>query len=388
MARAILHVDMDAFFASVEELDNPLLAGKPLIVGGNATHRGVVAAANYAARRFGIHSAMPTSTALRKCPHAVLLPPRLPRYSEISRQVHTIFHRYTPLVEPLSLDEAFLDITNSLRLFGSPESIGQRIKHEIRQELGLVASVGIAPNKFVAKIASDINKPDGFKAVTGDKVLSFLSPLPISRLWGVGGKTESILKTMSIHTIGDLRAVHLSAIAQLLGNNGEHLWQLAHGIDERPVVADRDAKSISHETTFAEDISDADVLRYRLLELTEQVAWRLRKSEQTGKTIFIRLRHSDFTTITRSRSLSHHSDITQEIWQLTRRLFAEHWHGEPLRLIGMGVDNLKEAREEPHQQELFGATNRAKQQKIDQVVDHIQNRFGKTSLHRPRLIKK
>lgn len=384
MPRTILHIDMDAYFASVEELDNPELAGKPLIVGGNATHRGVVAAANYAARRFGIHSAMPTSTALRKCPHAVLLPPRLARYSEISRQIQAIFHRYTPLVEPLSLDEAFLDVTGSLRLFGSAEVIGRRIKDEIRQELGLIASVGIAPNKFLAKIASDIDKPNGFKVVANDEVLSFLSPLPISRLWGVGGKTGSTLKKMGIHTIGELRATSLATINEKLGRNGEHLWQLAHGIDERPVVTDRDAKSISHETTFAEDISDTDTLRYRLLELTEQVAWRLRRSGQTGKTVFIRLRHSDFTTITRSRSLSHHTDITQEIWLQARHLFAEHWHGEPLRLIGMGIDNLRTRQNENGQQELFETGKKSRQREIDLVVDHVQERFGKASLHRPQ----
>lgn len=382
MSRTIIHVDMDAFFASVEELDHPELAGKPLIVGGNATRRGVVAAANYAARRFGIHSAMPTAAALHRCPQATLLPPRPDRYSDISRQIRQIFNRYTPLVEPLSLDEAFLDITGSLRLFGTAEKIGWHIKDDIRRELGLIASVGIAPNKFLAKIASDIDKPDGFRVIAADEIVSFLSPLPVSRLWGVGAKTEALLTSMGIHTIGDLRSDRAATCLKGMGRAGEQLRQLALGIDQRPVIPGRAAKSISHETTFATDIRDGESLRRHLLTLTEQVARRLRQSGMAGRTVFIRLRHSDFHTVCRSRSLDHPADATQALWQRARQLFIEHWHGEPLRLIGMGVDQLVQKEEQQRQGELFDADSRKRQHDLDHIVDHIQEKFGAGAVQR------
>jgi DNA polymerase-4 len=234
----ILHVDMDAFYASVEERDNPRLVGKPVIVGGKPEGRGVVAAANYEIRKFGVHSAMPTSQALRLCPAAIVLPPRMDYYAEISRQIREIFDRYTPLVEPLSLDEAFLDVTGSAGLFGPAVEIGRRIKQHIKQELNLVASVGVAPNKFLAKIASDLNKPDGFLVVEQDRVQEFLDPLPVGRLWGVGRVSNTVLEGFGIRTIGQLRAQSANVLRQKFGKTGDHLWQLAHGIDSRPVVPD------------------------------------------------------------------------------------------------------------------------------------------------------
>jgi len=380
--RTILHVDMDAFFAAVEIRDHPQYAGQPLAVGGNATQRGVVAAANYEARRFGIRSAMPTSMALRLCPQLVVLPPRLPRYHEISRQIHGIFSRYTPLIEPLSLDEAFLDISDSLRLFGSAEAIGQRIREEIRHELGLTASVGIAGNKFLAKLASDIDKPDGFVRVPPDHAESFLAQLPVSRLWGVGRATERILRRMDIRTIGDLRKHRPETLVQWLGKQGEVLWQLAHGHDERPVVPDREARSISHEMTFDEDIQDARDLRDRLLMLTEQVAWRLRRTGKQCRGVFIRLRDADFHTITRSLVLPQPVDTTHTIWRQARSLFERHWQHQPLRLIGVGVERLQ-VESAMRQGDLFAGTeNHCKQQQIDRIVDRIRQRFGSDALHR------
>ena len=272
----ILHVDMDAFYASVEERERPELAGRPLIVGGTPEGRGVVAAANYEVRKYGVHSAMPTSKALRLCPQAIVLPPRLGYYAEVSEQIRAVFDRYTPLVEPLSLDEAFLDVTGSEPLFGSSVAIGREIKQTIRDQLRLTASVGVAPNKFLAKIASDLQKPDGFVVVEDDQVQDFLGPLPVGRLWGVGRVANQVFDRLGIKTIGDVRRMPVDVLHRHFGQMGEHLFQLSRGVDERRVVPDRDAKSISHETTFATDIDDLEALRAWVAELAEQVAWRLR----------------------------------------------------------------------------------------------------------------
>ena len=269
MPPMILHCDMDAFYASVEERERPELVGQPVIVGGEK--RGVVAAANYVARKYGIHSAMPAVTAHRLCPHGIFLPPRIGYYAEVSHQIREIFERFTPLVEPLSLDEAFLDVTGSEPLFGSAAEIGQKIKQTIHQELRLVVSVGVASNKFLAKIASDIGKPDGFVVVEPGQEQEFLDPLPVERLWGVGKQGSKVFERLGIRTIGQLRQWPMETLVSRFGSQGEYLWQLAHGIDDRPVVPEREAKSISHETTFEEDVDDMEVLRAWLLDLTEQV---------------------------------------------------------------------------------------------------------------------
>ena len=273
----ILHVDMDAFYASVEEREQPELRGRPVIVGGTPEGRGVVAAANYEARKFGVHSAMSTARALDLCPKAVVLSPRMSFYADVSRQIREIFHRYTPVVEPLSLDEAFLDATASTQLFGSVETIGRSIKNDIRSELNLVASVGVAPNKFLAKLASDLDKPDGFTVIDEDQIQQTLAPLSVTRIWGVGKATKQKFDAISVQTIGQLQALPIDELEKSFGKNGRHFWNLARGIDNRIVVADREAKSISHETTFHSDIRDMDILRAWLLELTEQVAQRLRR---------------------------------------------------------------------------------------------------------------
>ncbi|MBL9094626.1 MAG: DNA polymerase IV [Planctomycetaceae bacterium] len=377
----ILHVDMDAFYASVEERDDPRLVGKPVIVGGTAEGRGVVAAANYVARKFGIHSAMPAVTARRLCPQAVFLPVRMSHYAAISHQIREIFEQYTPLVEPLSLDEAFLDVTGSEHLFGSAAEIARRIKQQIRDEVRLVASVGVAPNKFLAKIASDLRKPDALVVVEPDKVQGFLDPLPVGRLWGVGKVTNQVFERYGIRTIGRLREVPPETLTELFGSAGEHYWKLAHGIDERRVVPDREAKSISHETTFAQDIDAQESLRAVLLELVDQVARRLRRHGLKGRTVELKVRFADFTTITRSQALAERSDVTEELAQaavtlLTTRLPAGHL---PVRLLGMGVSGLQS---QPTQGLLFDAEERQKQRQLDDVADRIKERFGGAALGR------
>ena len=384
----ILHVDMDAFYASVEERDDPTLVGRPVIVGGSSTGRGVVCAANYIARRFGMHSAMPAAQARRLCPRAVFLKPRINHYAEVSTQIRAILESFTPLVEPLSLDEAFLDCTGSEPLFGSSAQIGRLIKQRIRAELRLVASVGVAPNKFLAKIASDQRKPDGFVVVEPGEVQAFLDPLPLGRLWGVGKVTGRVFERLAIHTIGELRQLPVAKLEELCGSSGRHYWELAQGIDHRPVVPDREAKSISHETTFATDIADDEILRAWLVELVEQVARRLRRHDIQGRSVELKVRLADFTTLTRSLTLTCPTNVTQELLDaglelLTTRLPPRRL---PVRLLGFGVHRLGETG--PVQQHLFDQPERERQRELDRVADQIAAKFGKTGLRRGTSIDK
>ena len=378
----ILHVDMDAFYASVEELDRPELVGQPVIVGGTPEGRGVVAAANYVVRKFGVHSAMPTSRALRLCPQAIVLPPRMDYYAEVSQQIRGIFDRYTPLVEPLSLDEAFLDVTGSTGLFGPAPEIGGRIKDEIKQELRLVASVGVAPNKFLAKIASDLNKPDGFLVVEPGRVQEFLDPLPVGRLWGVGRVADGVLQRLGIRTIGQLRAQPVELLHQRFGKSGDHLWELARGVDDRPVVPDREARSISHETTFATDVDDMEVLRTWLLELTEQVGRRLRRHQLRGRTVQLKIRFADFSTITRAQTLPQATNVTVELWRAADELLTQRLPNRRLeiRLLGMGVSGLDASGQQ--QRTLFDEPAHEKQTQLDAIADQIRQQYGETGLTR------
>ena len=378
----ILHCDMDAFYASVEERERPELVGKPVIVGGTPEQRGVVSAANYVARRYGVHSAMPSVVAHRLCPHGVYLPPRISYYAEASRQIREIFERFTPLVEPLSLDEAFLDVGGSEGLFGSAAEIGQKIKQTVHQETRLVVSVGVAPNKFLAKIASDFKKPDGFFVVEPGEVQAFLDPLPVERLWGVGKQGSKVFQRLGIRTIGQLRQWPIDTLVSNFGSHGEHLWRLAHGIDDEPVVPEREAKSISHETTFEEDIADLEILRAWLVDLTEQVGWRLRRHGLKGRTVHLKVRFADFSTITRSQTLPEPTDITHVLWQaaddmLCQRLPTGHL---PVRLVGMGVSGF----DNPGlvQGLLFDQDERKKQAGLDVAADQIRERFGSSALRR------
>src|SRR4051812_10678750 len=378
----ILHVDMDAFYASVEERDDPSLVGKPVIVGGSAEGRGVVAAANYKVRKFGVHSAMASARATRLCPHAVFIKPRMSHYAEISQQIRTIFEKFTPVIEPLSLDEAFLDATGSESLFGSSAEIGRKIKQLIRAELHLVASVGVAPNKFLAKIASDLQKPDGFVVVDPNGIQAFLDPLPVGRIWGVGKVTGQVFDRLGIKTIGQLRTLPVETLNDLFGSSGEHYWRLARGIDDRRVIPDREAKSISHETTFAEDIDDKEVLRAWLIDLVEQVARRIRHHDLKGRTVEIKVRFADFKTITRSLTLDEPTDVTQELvvaglQLLDHRLPPGHL---PVRLLGFGVSQFDASRKT--QQHLFDEQDRDRHRELDGVADQIAAKFGKRAIRR------
>ena len=383
--RAILHIDMDAFYASVEEREQPGLVGRPIIVGGSPRGRGVVSAANYAARQYGVHSAMPMTRAVRLCPAAVCLPVRMQLYATVSQQIREIFNRYTPLVEPLSLDEAFLDVTESERLFGPAANIARAIKQAIRDELSLVASVGIAPNKFVAKIASDLDKPDGFVEVKANEVQSFLDPLPVSRVWGVGKTTGKELERLGISTIRQLRSQSEAVLQDRFGKFGSHLWHLANGFDDRPVVSDSEAKSISNETTFDNDIGQRATLLAWLMELTEQVCWRLRQHELYGRTVQIKLRFPDFSTITRSHTLAEATQQTSQVWQTVVDLFDKAMEKEtrPLRLVGVGVSGLGDKAHRPQvQADMFEQPGDTRQAQLDEVADAIKSRFGSNGIRR------
>jgi DNA polymerase IV len=379
-ARQIIHVDMDAFYASVEQLDNPDLAGKAVIVGGAADKRGVVSAASYEARRFGVHSAMPMSQAVRLCPQGVILPVRMKRYVGLSRQIHSIFQTYTPQIEPISLDEAFMDVTGSVGLFGDAERIGREIKQQIKGQLGLVASVGIASNKFLAKLASDLDKPDGFVIVPDEQRQAILDPLPVSRIWGIGKVTGKTLTSRGIHTIGQLRERPLSILRKILGNQTEHVLNLAQGLDDRPVESDREAKSISSEQTFAQDVKDREFLLSVLVHQVEEVAHRLRASALQAKTVTLKLRYGNFKTITRRSTLEYPTNLTSLLWQEATDIF-EQWHAKsarPLRLLGFGVSGLSD--EGTGQKPLFADPEEEKQKRLDRAFDAVRNRYGSKAL--------
>jgi DNA polymerase-4 len=384
MPRYILHIDMDAFYASVEQMDNPSLKGKPLIVGGTVSQRGVVAAASYEARKFGVHSAMPTSQALKLCPSIILLPVRMERYSAISQQIIKIFNDFTPDVEQLSLDEAFLDVTGSLTLFGSAEKIGRDIKNRIKTEIGLTASVGIAPNKFLAKLASDLQKPDGFVIITEENKQQILDPLNISKIWGVGKVTAAALNKIGINTILQLRETPLKTLQTILGNRAEDLLLLAQGIDDRPVEPNREAKGMSAEETFPKDVSDKAALLEVLFAQVEEVAARLRNENVEGKTITLKLRYRNFKTITRSHTFAIPTNVSKVLWEEAKKVF-EEWYTKSagaLRLLGFGVSNL--STESGGQKSLFSLEAPAdnKQKKVDEVFDKIKKKYGDSGVQR------
>jgi DNA polymerase-4 len=390
--RSILHVDMDAFFASVEQRDHPEYQGRPVVVGADpkgGRGRGVVAACSYEARFFGIHSALPIGRAWRLCPQAVYLRPRGARYAEVSGEVFGILHRYSDLVEPLSIDEAFLDVTGSRRLLGSAEAIGRKIKAEIRAELGLVASVGVAPNKFVAKIASDIEKPDGLVAVAADRVQGFLDPLPITRLWGVGPKTAERLRSLGMQTIGDLSHRRREDLRASLGEAGEELWLLARGVDERPVVPEGEAKSLGAETTFAEDTSDPGRIRRTLLNLCERVGSRLRRSGRVAGGLTLKFRDEDFATSTRALPLSPPTDLTEDIYRAALALLEKTgWRGKRVRLLGVAAGRLQPRAEGAGAQlALFGDEGAGKRRRVAAVVDTLRERFGSEAVTRAALLE-
>ena len=378
----ILHIDMDAFYASIEIRDNPALAKLPVVVGGTPQGRGVVSTANYIARQYGIHSAMPASQAVRLCPHATFLRPRMDHYAQVAREIRAIFHDYTDLVEPLSLDEAFIDVTGSQALFGDAVSIAKQIKQRIHDQLGLTASAGVAPNKFLAKVASDLEKPNGLVVVRADAVTEFLDPLPVSRVWGVGEQTQKKLDRYNIRTIGDLRGLSMELLKTIVGVNCEHFYQLARGQDSRLVVPDRDAKSISHETTFHQDIHDGEAVLAWLLDLTDQVARRMRRYDMFGRTVQLKLRYSNFETLTRSATLDEPTHATDKLAAAVTAIFNKSNLNvaRGIRLVGMGVSQLSVGR--AVQLTLFDQPERERSTRMDQAADAIRDKFGKHALMR------
>ena len=380
--RQIIHVAMDAFYASVEQRDHPELRGKAVIVAGDPKARGVVSAASYEARKFGVHSAMPTAQALRRCPHTILLPVRMERYAEVSHEIQSIFERYTPLVEPISLDEAFLDVTASTSLFGSAERIGRSIKEQIASQTQLTASVGVATNKFLAKLASDLKKPDGFVVITEQDKQQILDPLGVGRIWGVGKVTEKALHSRGIRTIADLRGTGEAELTSIVGNGAAELLRLARGEDDSEVEAARQAKSLSSEQTFATDIRDTTILLGVLLEQVEEVAQRLRRRRLKARTVTLKLRYGDFRTVTRSETLRDATNLTQVLWETSERVFGQ-WHRSEsgaLRLLGFGATGLES--QEAGQATLFPDPEAEKLERLDRAMDAIRDRYGRRAVHR------
>lgn len=383
--RKIIHIDMDAFYASVEQGDHPELKGKPVIVGGDAEKRGVVSAASYEARVFGVHSAMPTSQAKRLCPKGVFLPVRMPRYREVSEEISRILKDFTPLVEPLSLDESFLDVTGSEKLFGPALEIAREMKGRILSLTHLTASAGVAPNKFLAKIASDLRKPDGLVEIKPEEVEIFLRDLPISKLWGVGKTTEEVLKNMGIWRAGQLAAYPTQLIEAKLGKWGLDLAALARGEDDRPVISESEAKSISQEETFTPDLGEMATMKKTLLDQAERVGWALRRQKLKGYTVQLKVRYPDFSLITRSATLHLPTDQGIEIYETVARLL-EKTEALPkkARLLGVGVSNLRH-RDNPEQLPLFDP-RRQKVVRSTAAMDRIWSRFGPEAIKRASLL--
>lgn len=382
--RSIIHLDMDAFFASVEQLDNPEYRGKPVIVGGTPEGRGVVSAASYEARKFGVFSAMSAARARQLCPGGIFLRGNMDRYVEVSHQIGSIFDSFTPLVEPLSLDEAFLDVTGCFKLFGDAETIARKIKDQILQETGLVASVGISHNKFLAKLASDMDKPDGFVVIPKGREKEILAGLPVGRLWGVGKKCDAVLAGVGVKTVANLLAYSPAALEILIGaERATHLRALAVGVDDRPVIPDSGAKSIGNEVTFAEDISDAEELKHVIASLADKVAWRLRRSDLQCKTITLKARFADFTTNTRARSLPVPTDSTIEIRDVAWDLFDTKLKrgGRSIRLVGVTVSGFSD---QAIQGNLFQDKDKEEDKKIDRVMDKLAEKYGRGTLKRGR----
>lgn len=379
--RAILHADLDAFYASVEVLDDPSLRGKPVIVGGDPDARGVVSAASYEARRFGVHSAMPLRTAKRLCPHGVFLPGRFDRYHDLSRQVMAVFASYTPLVEPISLDEAFLDVTGSRAAFGDGETIARGVKERILAEAGLVVSVGVATNKLCAKVASDLRKPDALVVVPPGGEAAFLAPLPVTRLWGVGPQVRQALSDYGVVTIGQLAAMPEATLRRRFGTHGAELRLRAQGVDPSQVVPTHAPKSVGHEITFDHDVTDPARLEATLLDLAESVASRLRKHHLAAGAVQLKLRYEGFDTITRQAQLDHQAREAEPLYQLGVTLLRRAATPErAVRLIGLTAINLSDVQ----QLTLFDAPHR--NDRLTESIDAVRRRFGDGAIRRARLV--
>lgn len=386
--RTILHVDLDAFYAAVEQRDDPSLRGKPVLVGGSA-RRGVVAACSYEARRYGIHSAMPMAEALRRCPSAIVVRHHMERYAEASARFFAILGDYSPEVEGLSLDEAFLDVTASERLLGDGPTIARAIKQRVRDELALVASVGVAPIKLAAKIASDIDKPDGLRVVTD--VLAFLHPLPMTRLWGVGEATRTVLASMGLTTIGDVaRYPEAALVARLGAVTGHHLKALARGEDPRPVIAEHDPVSVGHQETFDDDLDDKGELAVILLDQADRVAHRLREAHLRARAVVLIVKYDDFRQITRRTTLdaptSDGGQLARTAIDLLAKVPIEPRRGGRVRLCGISATSL-EPRDAPRQLGLLDEADRQKGERLGDTLDKLSAKFGKAVIRRAVHVK-
>jgi DNA polymerase-4 len=379
----ILHVDMDAFYASVAERDNPELKGKAVVIGMGA--RGVVSAANYEARKFGIHSAMPVGRARRLAPHAIFLPVDMARYQEVSEHVMEIFHSFTPWVEPISLDEAFLDVTGSQKLLGTGREIAVAIRKKVEEQEGITCSVGIAPSKFIAKLASNHCKPNGMLEITSDRILTFLHPLPIQAMWGVGPKTAEVLERLGLRTIEDIAKLPRTTLIRALGEaNGASLYELAWGRDYRDVTPEEPDRSISAAETFAQDLDNPEEILTEFLRLTERATARLRDRDLFAKTISIKVRFADFSTINRSKTLPLPIDSTHDVYEVVKGLYlALRIERARLRLVGVSLENLSEGA--PHQMML--GEREVGWRQAEGAIDQARARFGKGSVRPARLIK-
>jgi DNA polymerase-4 len=390
----ILHVDMDAFFAAIEQRDRPELRGLPVVVGATPQQRGVVATASYEARRYGIHSAMPSRTAVQRCPQAIFVAPRHDHYQAVSAQVMEILRRATPEVEPVSIDEAFLDVTGAVASLDAARRLALQIKTALRTDLAITGSVGIAPNKFLAKLASDMQKPDGLTVApfAPSAICEFLAPLPVDRIWGVGPATAETLERRGIRTISDIQQRPLHDLLRILGpTSGPHVHRLAFGLDDRKVDATpQEEKSISHEETFAQDTADRDLLRRCLLDLVEKVGQRLRRSDRRAGTIQVKLRFADFETISRQQSLTVATNADRELRRSAAAILDRISLRQPVRLIGFGVAGLREGGDsdpERRQLRLFEDAEHLEAQRnaaLDHAVDELRDRFGNHILRRGR----
>jgi DNA polymerase-4 len=380
----IIHVDLDAFFAAVEQRDRPELRGKPVIVGGDPRSRGVVSTCSYEARKFGVHSAMPLRTALRLCPDGVFVPVDGAKYQRVSHEVMAVLRRFTPAVEQVSIDEAFLDVAGSEALFGPAPEIGRRIKTEVRAATELTISVGVATTKLVAKVASDLRKPDGLVVVEPGQEAAFLAPLEIRRLWGIGPKTAERLHALGIRTIGELAALPVETLVRNLGDHGGTLHDRALGIDPDPVVGGGEAaKSVSHETTFAVDVSDAAEIERTLLALSEGVSARLRAGGIRAGTVAVKVRDSEFRTITRQRRLPEPSDLTEPIWRAALELVRPEARGKKIRLLGVAATQLGA----PEQTTMFEVVDE-RRRRVVEATDAVRRRFGDRAVTRASLLRR
>ncbi|MGI6567564.1 MAG: DNA polymerase IV [Firmicutes bacterium] len=374
----IMHVDMDSFFAAVEQRDNPELRGKPVIVGGSRdSKRGVVSTCSYEARKYGVHSAMPIAQAVKLCPHGIFIPGNHKKYAAVSRQIRSVFYQFSPLVEVVSIDEAFLDMTGCEHLYQSLEDLGRAVKRKIFETVSLTASVGIGPNKFIAKLASDYRKPDGLVVIKPEAVWDWLAPFPVKKVWGIGKKTAEVLASWQVLTIADLRQCSQESLIRQFGKQGLTLYLLARGIDHRQVEPGSEAKSLGRETTFVTDITAVSKLRQVLADLAAEVGYRLRREGCWARTVTLKLRYDDFTTITRSTSLPEPINNDDDIFDIAHQLLVDNLGQRPVRLLGIYVSQLTPF----GQASLFSDPRR---EKLTRLMDELKARHGRPVLYKGR----